>query len=130
MNDLADTSAAEVRRLIAARDVSVCDVVGACLARVERLGPTLNAIVTLNPRAMDDAMALDARLARGDDPGLLTGLTAGIKDVTPVAGPSELSPLTQPAAGRTLPHGNLPHPCGLGTRRHANSPRSAVRSGG
>ena len=47
---------------------------------------TLNAVVTLNPRAMDDARALDARLAAGEDPGLLCGLPVGIKDVTPVAG--------------------------------------------
>jgi len=86
MNDLADRSASELRALIAARDVSVVDIVGASLDRVERLNPTLNAIVTLNPRALDDARDLDRRLARGEDPGLLCGLPAGIKDVTPVAG--------------------------------------------
>src|SRR5204863_3406986 len=32
------------------------------------------------------ARELDQRIARGEDPGLLCGLTAGIKDVTPVAG--------------------------------------------
>ena len=66
--------------------MSVCDVVGACLERVERLNPTLNAVVTLNPRAMDDARALDRRLAEGEEPGLLCGLPVGIKDVTPVEG--------------------------------------------
>ena len=83
---LADQSASELRRLIMSREVSVCDVVGACLERVERLNPTLNAVVTLNARAMDDARALDRRLAEGQDPGLLCGLTVGIKDVTPVEG--------------------------------------------
>ena len=34
---------------------------------------------------MDDAHELDRRLARGEDPGPLCGLTVGIKDVTPVA---------------------------------------------
>jgi amidase len=86
VTDLADRSATELRGLIAARQASVSEVVGACLARVERLNPTLNAIVTLNPRAMDDARDLDRRLARGEDPGLLSGLPVGIKDVTPVAG--------------------------------------------
>jgi amidase len=84
--DLADRSAAELRHLITAREVSACDVVAACLDRVARLNPGLNAIVTLNPRAMDEARALDARLARGEDPGPLCGLPVGIKDVTPVAG--------------------------------------------
>ena len=64
----------------------MADVIGGCLARVERLNPSLNAIVTLNPRAMDDARDLDRRIARGEEPGLLCGLPAGIKDVTPVAG--------------------------------------------
>src|SRR5262249_27763838 len=50
------------------------------------LNPALNAIVTPNERALDDAAELDARLARGEDPGPLCGLPVGIKDVTPVAG--------------------------------------------
>jgi amidase len=64
----------------------VVEAVEASLARVDRLNPTINAIVTLNPRATDDARALDARLAKGEDPGPLCGLTVGIKDVTQVAG--------------------------------------------
>jgi amidase len=84
--DLADRSAAGLLRLITAREVSAAALVQACLDRVARLNPRLNAIVTLNPRAMDDARALDARLARGEDPGPLCGLPVGIKDVTPVAG--------------------------------------------
>lgn len=85
MTDLADRPASAIRRLIAARDISVAEAVGACLARVHQLNPTINAVVTLNPRALDDARALDRRLARGEDPGPLCGLTVGIKDVTPVA---------------------------------------------
>jgi Asp-tRNA(Asn)/Glu-tRNA(Gln) amidotransferase A subunit family amidase len=83
---LIDRSASEIRRLIASREVSVREVVAASLARVDARNPELNAIVTLNPRALDDADALDARIAKGENPGLLCGLTAGIKDVTPVAG--------------------------------------------
>jgi amidase len=78
-------SATEIRDLIRARKLSVVEAVEASLARVDRLNPTINAIVTLNPRAMDDARALDARLAKGEDPGPLCGLTVGIKDVTQVA---------------------------------------------
>ena len=48
--------------------------------------PALNAIVTLNPDALDDAVQLDRKIRKGDDPGPLCGLTVGIKDVTPVAG--------------------------------------------
>jgi amidase len=83
---LADRSAAELARLVATREVSATDVVEACLARVQRVNPAVNAIVTLNERAMDDAREIDRRLTRGERPGLLCGLPVGIKDVTPVAG--------------------------------------------
>ena len=83
---LIDSSASALRQLIQTRAVSVTEVVQASLERVERLNPTINAIVTINPRAMDDARELDRRIARGEQPGALCGLTVGIKDVTPVAG--------------------------------------------
>src|SRR6187402_3035991 len=83
---LVDRPASEIRRLVATGEVSVREVVTASLDRVDARNHELNAIVTLNPRALEDADALDARIARGEDPGLLCGLTAGIKDVTPVEG--------------------------------------------
>src|SRR5206468_2346675 len=51
-----------------------------------RYNPAVNAVVTLNPRALDDAGALELRLVRREEVGLLAGLPVGIKDVTPVAG--------------------------------------------
>jgi amidase len=84
VTELADRSATELRQFVAARELSASSVTEACLQRVERFNGTINAVVTLNPRALDDARALDARLARGEAPGLLCGLPVGIKDVTPV----------------------------------------------
>jgi amidase len=83
---LVDSSAVALRQLIQTREVSVTEVVHASLERIDRLNGTINAIVTPNPRAMDDAYELDRRIARGENPGLLCGLTVGIKDVTRVAG--------------------------------------------
>jgi amidase len=77
--------ATTLRALIARREVSASEVLAACLDRVQRDNPVLNAVVTLNPRVEDDARILDERLARGEDPGPLCGLPVGIKDVTPVA---------------------------------------------
>jgi amidase len=86
VTDIADLPASELRRELGARELSATDIADACLARVERLNGTLNAVVTLNPRLRDDARELDRRLAHGEPPGLLCGLPVGIKDVTPVAG--------------------------------------------
>ena len=86
MTNLIDLSASELRRRIAAREVTVVEYVEACLERVAQLNPTLNAIVTLNPDVLQDAAQLDRRIKKGEDPGPLCGLTVGIKDVTPVAG--------------------------------------------
>lgn len=86
MTGLPDLPAVEIRRRIDTGEISPVDVVEACLARVESVNPALNAVVTLNDAALDDARALADRLERGEHPGLLTGLPVGVKDVTPVAG--------------------------------------------
>src|SRR5438552_12586515 len=83
---LPDLSATELRRLIGAREVSPVEVLDACLERLEKHNPTLNAVVTVNERARDDARDLERRLQKGEAPGLLCGLPVGIKDVTPVKG--------------------------------------------
>jgi amidase len=83
--NLIELPATELRKRMAAREVTVVEYVEACLERVTQLNPTLNAIITLNPNALEDAAHLDRRLKKGDDAGPLCGLTVGIKDVTPVA---------------------------------------------
>jgi amidase len=84
-SDIAGLSASDIRRLIGRREVSPVEVVEACLARVERFNGTINAVVTLSERALDDARALEAEAAKGRM-GPLCGVPVGIKDVTPVAG--------------------------------------------
>jgi amidase len=83
---LVDRPAAEIRDLVATRQVSAREVLQATRERIARVNPVVNAIVTMNDGADDDAAAVDAALARGETPGLLCGLPVGIKDVTPVAG--------------------------------------------
>ena len=84
--DLPDLAATEIHRLVATRQISPVAVIEACLDRVTRYNPLLNAVVTLNPRALDEAHELEHALALGEPPGPLCGLPIGIKDVTPVAG--------------------------------------------
>jgi amidase len=79
-------SAGEIARRVNAREVSPVEIVETALVRVARHNPSLNALVTLNPAALDDARALARRLAGGAHGGLLAGVPVGIKDVTQVAG--------------------------------------------
>jgi len=79
-------SATEIAAQVRSGHRSPVEVIEEALARVERLNAALNAIVTLNPHALDDARALEERLTRRDGAGPLAGVPVGIKDVTPVAG--------------------------------------------
>ncbi len=79
-------SAAEIARKVVARELSPVEIIEAALERVSRLNPRLNAIVTLNEHALDDARRLERRLVAGEDVGPLAGVPVGIKDVTQVAG--------------------------------------------
>ena len=65
------TSARAIASAVRARRVSAVEVVTQALATVERINGPLNAIVTLNPSALDDARRIDARVAAGDDVGVL-----------------------------------------------------------
>ena len=85
-DSIALLTAAELARRVRARELSPVEVLEACLARVEALNPTLNAVVTLDPRAMDEARALERRIGAGEDVGPLAGVPVGIKDVTQVGG--------------------------------------------
>ncbi len=83
---IADLSATEIRTRIGSRELSPVEVVEACVARIEAVNGVVNAVVTLNERALDDARELERRAAGGEEMGLLWGLPVGIKDVTEVAG--------------------------------------------
>ena len=84
--DVARLPAAELRRLIGDRELSCVEVTEACLAQIERHNGVINAAVTLNDDAVNEARLLDQRLAAGDSGGVLAGIPVGIKDVTHTAG--------------------------------------------
>jgi amidase len=85
--DLCFLPAVELARMIREREVSALEVMQAHLDQIERTNPGVNAIVTLLPeRALDSAREMDARLARGDDPGPLGGLPVAHKDLAVTKG--------------------------------------------
>ena len=83
---IAELPATELRRLIERREVSCSEVAEACLARVERHNGDINAVVTLNESAVDEARRLDERMGAGEALGVLAGIPVGIKDVTQTEG--------------------------------------------
>lgn len=72
--------------LLARRDVSPVELLEQCLRRVERLNPTLNAVITSNDAALDEARASERRHARGEALGPLDGIPITLKDNLLAAG--------------------------------------------
>jgi amidase len=86
-DELCDTSAADLAAMLKAKKVSAREVMRAHLARIERVNPRVNAIVTLvADRAMADAAAADEALARGRPRGPLHGLPVAHKDLVATKG--------------------------------------------
>ena len=80
--DLCFLPATQLAELIRTKKVSVTQVIQAHLDQIERLNPTLNAIVTLTAdSAMQEAHRADKQLAAGEPIGILHGLPVAHKDL-------------------------------------------------
>jgi len=100
-DDPTELDALPLSRAIHARELSCRELMQACLARIHRLNPRLNAIVNLAPDddLLRQADACDAELARGHSRGWMHGLPQAIKDTGDATGfPTTFgSPLLQDA---------------------------------
>ena len=78
-----DLSALELRRRMAAKELSPTEVFDAFRAQIERADPDINAFtVTCFEEARQSAKVSEARFLKGDPTGLLEGLPLGIKDMS------------------------------------------------
>ncbi len=85
--DLVDRTAVDLAGMVRCREVSARELLAAHLARIERVNPTLNAIVTLVPEMAEaSAVAADERTAAGAELGPLHGLPIAHKDLELTAG--------------------------------------------
>ena len=74
-------SCREIRDEIRTGKTSAVSVMKDTLERIRTLNPEINAFrETFDDEAMAEARKIDERLARGEDPGPLTGVPVGIKD--------------------------------------------------
>jgi amidase len=81
------STAREMIAALAARQVSARELLDLHLARIARVNPDVNAVVSLDEeRARAGAAEADERLARGEDVGRLHGLPHAFKDTHEVAG--------------------------------------------
>jgi amidase len=84
---LPELSAVELRRLIGAREISPVELLEACIERIERLNPFVNAVTaTCFDRAREEARAAERAVSQGVPLGLLHGLPLGVKDLEPTQG--------------------------------------------
>lgn len=87
MTQPCDLSAVEARRLIGAKKLSPTELLESNLARIEQTNKRFNAIVAMDAdAARQQAKAVEAKLAKGEDIGLLGGLTIGVKDLQATKG--------------------------------------------
>lgn len=80
MKDIWRLSATELASLIRSRKVSAREAAQAGLARLDAVNPKLNAVIDHRPDdVLQQADAIDAKIARGDDTGLLGGVPVTVK---------------------------------------------------
>ena len=77
----------ELGRLLKAKEISSVELTEIFLDRLERLGPTYNAVITVTrERAMEQARAADSEIAAGRYRGPLHGIPYGAKDLLATSG--------------------------------------------
>ena len=82
MTDPADLTLVELLPLLESRSLAARELVEACLSRIERVEPTVQAFVVLTPeRALATAEQADADRAAGRPVGRLAGVPVALKDL-------------------------------------------------
>ena len=80
MTELTNLTAVQIANQIASRKLSAQEVTMAFLARIDKFNPTINAICTRNPAALEAAAETDRRLKRGEAARPLEGVPFLVKD--------------------------------------------------
>jgi aspartyl-tRNA(Asn)/glutamyl-tRNA(Gln) amidotransferase subunit A len=86
-DDVTGLSLHEAAEQVRRRQISPVELAQACLARIERLNPTLNAFITVTAEsALASAHEAEAEIRRGRWRGPLHGIPIALKDVFDTAG--------------------------------------------
>ena len=79
--DLTTASFQQVSQFVKEKKISAVEVTQYFLNRIEKLNPKLNAYITLNQTALEEAKNIDNKIRQNENPGPLTGVVFGIKDL-------------------------------------------------
>ena len=79
--DLTQSSLNAIAEAVRKKSVSATEVTRHFLERVKNLDPQLNSFISVNPKALDEAAAVDALIAKGQNPGALAGVPIAVKDL-------------------------------------------------
>ena len=86
-NQLPQLELAEVSQAVQKKEASPVELTRACLERIDRLNPELNAFITVTAdSALDEARKAEAEIARGEWKGPLHGIPLALKDLAETAG--------------------------------------------
>jgi aspartyl-tRNA(Asn)/glutamyl-tRNA(Gln) amidotransferase subunit A len=86
-SDLAALTLAEASQLVRTKKISPVELTEACLRRIERLNPSLNAFIAVTAdTALDEARAAEAHIQQGLRLGPLHGIPIALKDLVDTAG--------------------------------------------
>ena len=85
--DLPTVTLSEASELVRTRKISPKELTTACLERIQRLNPTVNAFITVTAeQATADAQRAEAEIMKGRWRGPLHGIPVGLKDLFDTAG--------------------------------------------
>jgi aspartyl-tRNA(Asn)/glutamyl-tRNA(Gln) amidotransferase subunit A len=81
------SSISELAPRLRRKEISPVEITRDCLARIERLNPSLNAFITvMGESAMEQARRAEAEIGRGEWRGALHGIPVALKDLIDTAG--------------------------------------------
>jgi aspartyl-tRNA(Asn)/glutamyl-tRNA(Gln) amidotransferase subunit A len=85
--DLTSLSIREASELIRKKKASPVELTNACLARIDRMNPALNAFITvMSESALEQARTAESEVMRGNWKGPLHGIPIALKDLFDTAG--------------------------------------------
>ncbi len=80
-NDITELSFRQTQDALKKKNISAVEIAKHFIARAEKFNSQLNAYISFNEKAVQEAQAIDQKIAQNEVMGPLAGITFGIKDL-------------------------------------------------